>query len=97
MPVHFLAIVRAQLAEQVFLDLAAQGQVEALVAEEVQGSGTRTTGIGSEVELLPKVAISGIVESADLDQMVQALRTHACTGRSGDGKIFCFPVISDLD
>lgn len=94
---RFQAIFRPQMAEQVFMELAQGGLVSALVAEEVQGSGTRTIGMSSEVELLPKVSISGVVENdADLDRVVQCLRSHASTGRSGDGKVFVFPVLSEI-
>ena len=99
MTLHFQAIIRPQMAEQVFLELAEGAFVRSLVAEEVQGSGTRSVrslGSTTEAELLPKVAIGGFIKDEDLERVVSCLRGHASTGRSGDGKIFVSRVLSEL-
>lgn len=97
MTLCFQAIIRPQMAEQVFLDLVQTNVVQALIAEECQGSGTRSTGTRTEVELLPKVIIYGMVEDDDLQQVIDCVRAHASTGRSGDGKIFIYPISSEAE
>jgi nitrogen regulatory protein P-II 1 len=40
------------------------------------------------IEFLPKVKIEVVVDDARVEQLVEAIRTAAYTGKIGDGKIF---------
>ncbi len=40
------------------------------------------------IEFLPKVKIEVVVEDGRVEQLVEAIRTAAYTGKIGDGKIF---------
>ena len=40
------------------------------------------------VDLRPKVKLELVVPDARKDEVIQAIRTTACTGKIGDGKIF---------
>lgn len=95
MSLRFEAIIRPQKAEQLCIELSASGLVDVLQAIECQGSGTRSPMAGSEADLLPKVAVAGIVEVEDLEAVLEMVRHHASTGRRGDGKIFVSPVLTE--
>ena len=65
---------------------------------EVKGSG-RQKGVteryrGAELTnwLRPKVKIECVVETKDVDTVVEAILKHARTGSVGDGKLFVLPV-----
>lgn len=95
MSLRFEAIVRPQKAEQLCIALSDTDMVRALQAIECQGSGTRSPTAGSEADLLPKVALTGIIEDDDAEAVLEILRHHASTGRRGDGKIFLSRVVSE--
>lgn len=95
MSLRFEAIIRPQKAEQLCIELCASDLVTALQATECQGSGTRSPTAGSEADLLPKVAVSGIIEEEDKEAILEIIRHHASTGRRGDGKIFVSQVLSE--
>ena len=70
-----------------------------LTASEVQGyvrpGGKTETFRGAEytIDFVPKVKIEAIVESADLDKVIELIASAAQTGKIGDGKIWAV----DLD
>src|ERR1700704_2579449 len=70
-----------------------------LTASEVQGYGRQggktETFRGAEytIDFVPKVKIEAIVESADVDKVVELIASAAQTGKIGDGKIWAV----DLD
>ena len=42
--------------------------------------------------MIPKVKFELVVEDAEVAPLVDLVRSTACTGEVGDGKIFIFPV-----
>ena len=70
-----------------------------LTVSEVQGygrqGGKNETWRGSEykVDFVPKVKLEVVVESSDVDKVMDLIGTHARTGKIGDGKVWAF----DLD
>jgi len=70
-----------------------------LTASEVQGYGRQggktETFRGAEytIDFVPKVKIEAIVESADVDKVIELIASAAQTGKIGDGKIWAV----DLD
>ncbi len=66
---------------------------------EVRGFG-RTAGRkevhrGSAyvIDFIPKIMVQVVVPAARLDELIDAIRSVAATGRIGDGKIFILPVL----
>ena len=70
-----------------------------LTVTEVQGYGRQggksETFRGTEykVEFVPKVKLEVVVESADVDKVIDVITTQARTGKIGDGKVWAV----DLD
>ena len=70
-----------------------------LTVSEVQGYGRQggktETFRGAEytIDFVPKVKIEAIVESADVDKVIELIASAAQTGKIGDGKIWAV----DLD
>ena len=68
--------------------------VQGLTVSEVRGYGRQgghtETYRGSEykVEFIPKVRLDIIVDDADADRVVEAVKSAAATGSIGDGKIW---------
>jgi nitrogen regulatory protein P-II 1 len=68
--------------------------VEGITISEVRGHGRQKghteTYRGTEytVDLLPKVKLELIVSDSRAEQIIEALRTAASSGKIGDGKIF---------
>jgi nitrogen regulatory protein P-II 1 len=68
--------------------------VQGLTVSEVRGYGRQgghtETYRGSEykVEFIPKVRLDVVVDDADADRVVEAIKTAAATGSIGDGKIW---------
>jgi nitrogen regulatory protein PII len=59
-----------------------------------QGGHTETyRGTEYRIEFVPKVRIEVVVDEADADRVVDAIRVGAATGKIGDGKIW----VSDVD
>ncbi|MBJ7348070.1 MAG: P-II family nitrogen regulator [Thermoleophilaceae bacterium] len=72
--------------------------VPSLSVSEVKGSG-RQKGVtehyrGAElvIHLRPKLKIECVVDSSEVDIVVDAILKYASTGEVGDGKIFIIPV-----
>jgi nitrogen regulatory protein PII len=87
------AIVKPFKLDEVKEALRTAG-VQGLTVSEVRGYGRQgghtETYRGSEyqVEFIPKVRLDIVVDDADADQVVEAIKTAAATGSIGDGKIW---------
>lgn len=91
------AIVRPEKLEAVRLALEEKG-ITGMTVAEVQGRG-RQKGIVLQwrageyrVEFLPKVKLEMIVDDAQVEVAIAAICEAAKTGKTGDGKIFVYPV-----
>ncbi len=68
--------------------------VAGITVTEVKGFGRQKghtelyRGAEYVVDFLPKVKIEAAVDTAVLDQVIEAITTAANTGKIGDGKIF---------
>jgi nitrogen regulatory protein PII len=93
-----IAIVKPYLVEKV-LDALKHAPLEACEVCEVKGYGRQKSYLdeyrGSEYSLafLPKVEISLWVEDIRVDEVIDAIKEVARTGRMGDGKIFVMPAM----
>jgi nitrogen regulatory protein P-II 1 len=72
--------------------------IDGLTVSEVRGHGRQLghTEVyrGKEyfVDFLPKVKLEMAIPAARRDEVIQAIRTAAHTGKIGDGKIFVYTV-----
>ncbi|HJA13195.1 MAG TPA: P-II family nitrogen regulator [Candidatus Mediterraneibacter merdipullorum] len=96
------AIVREEKFEEV-KDALRQIEVNGITVSQVMGCGAqrgyREIVRGSEVDivLLPKVKFEIVVSSEEWEaKVIDAIRTAACTGEMGDGKIFSYEIRSAL-
>ena len=91
------AIVKPFKLEEVREALAACG-VTGLTVTEVKGFGRQKghtelyRGAEYVVDFLPKVKVEVVVQTADVDQCVDAIVKAAHTGAIGDGKVWTTPV-----
>lgn len=92
-----VAYIRHEAFEPIRQELLDAG-FPSLSITEVKGSG-RQKGIteryrGAElaIHLRPKLKIECVVETGDVEQVVETILKHARTGEIGDGKIFVLPV-----
>ena len=98
MPHLITAIIKPFKLEDVKEALRADGLV-GLTVTEVQGYGRQggktETFRGSEykMDFVPKVKIEVVVESSQVDKVVDLISSTARTGKIGDGKVWAF----DLD
>ncbi len=98
MPSLVTAIIKPFKLEEVKEALRGAGML-GLTASEVQGYGRQggktETFRGSEytVSFVPKVRIEVLVESSQVDKVMDIIASAAQTGRIGDGKIWAH----DLD
>ena len=97
--VHLVtAIIKPHKLEEVKDALRGAGFLGMTVAE-VQGYGRQggksETFRGGEYQIsfVPKVKVEVVVESADLDKVIDLIAASAKTGKIGDGKIWAY----DLD
>lgn len=87
------AIVKPFKLDDVKDALKAAG-VQGITVSEVRGFGRQgghtETYRGSEyqVEFIPKVRLDVVVDDADVDRVVEAIKSAAATGSIGDGKIW---------
>jgi nitrogen regulatory protein P-II 1 len=92
------AIIKPFKLEEVKEALRGAG-ILGLTVSEVQGYGRQggksETFRGNEykVDFVPKVKLEVVVESSDLDKVIDLVVTHARTGKIGDGKVWAV----DLD
>jgi len=72
--------------------------VKGMMLSEIKGFGRQKghkeiyRGAEYEVDFVPKVMITLVVEDTMRDQVVKTIQEKAHTGKIGDGKIFIFPV-----
>lgn len=72
--------------------------IKGLTITDVKGYGRQKghkeiyRGAEYEVEFVPKVKIELVVDSAQVDQVIETIQRSAHTGKIGDGKIFIAPV-----
>ncbi|WP_151777134.1 P-II family nitrogen regulator [Acinetobacter brisouii] len=87
------AIIKPFKLDDVREALAALG-VQGITVTEVKGAGRQKghtemyRGAEYVVDFLPKVKIEIAINSATLDQAIEAISQAASTGKIGDGKIF---------
>ena len=91
------AIIRPEVLDQVRIALEGKGIV-GMTVTEVEGRG-RQKGISLQwrageyrVEFLPKIRIDMVVDDDLVEPAIEAITSVTKTGRSGDGKIFIYPV-----
>ena len=96
--IHLItAIVKPHRLDEVKEALRSAG-VLGLTASEVQGfgrqGGKNETFRGSEykVDFVPKVKIEVLVETPDVDKVIDIIATSSRTGKIGDGKIWAVDV-----
>ncbi|MCG5501362.1 P-II family nitrogen regulator [Ectothiorhodospira lacustris] len=72
--------------------------VQGITVTEVKGFGRQKghtelyRGAEYVVDFLPKVKLEVAVDTALVDQVIEAISKSANTGKIGDGKIFVFPL-----
>ena len=95
------AVIKPFKLEDVKSALAEVG-VQGMTVSEVRGFGR--TGGKTEVyrgsayviDFIPKVKVEVVVPHRMLDEVVDAIREVAASGRIGDGKIFVTPVLETI-
>jgi nitrogen regulatory protein P-II 1 len=91
------AVVRPHEIESVKDALRGVG-VNGMTVTEVRGFGrqgghTETyRGAEYQVDLVPKARVEVVVDSTDVDKIVDTIATAARSGKIGDGKIWVTPV-----
>lgn len=87
-------IVRPQRADILCQRLLASGLIHGLTAVECRGYGRQKGHLETykdaeyAIDFLPKVLIEGVVEPAQVAELVDLVCATCRTGRIGDGKIF---------
>ncbi|MBF0179108.1 MAG: P-II family nitrogen regulator [Magnetococcales bacterium] len=91
------AIIKPFKQDDVREALSAIG-VTGMTLTEVRGFGRQKghtelyRGAEYQVDFLPKIKVELAVQESQVDQVVEAIREAARTGKIGDGKIFVFPI-----
>jgi nitrogen regulatory protein P-II 1 len=91
------AIIKPFKLEEVKEALSKVG-IQGVTVTEVKGFGRQKghkemyRGAEYVVEFLPKVKVEVVIRDNKLEEVVEAIRNAASTGRIGDGKIFIIPV-----
>ena len=91
------AVIKPFKLDEVKDGLKAIG-ITGLTVSEVRGFGrqgghTETyRGAEYQIDFVPKVSLSVVVDDAQADQVVDAITAAAATGKIGDGKIWVTPV-----
>ena len=91
------AIIKPFKLEEVKEALRGAG-VLGLTVSEIQGYGRQGgkteafRGNEYKIEFVPKVMIEVLVDSADLDKVIDLVASSARTGKIGDGKIWATPI-----
>ena len=92
------AVVKPHVLDEV-KEALKQAGVTGLTVTEVQGFGRQRghtevyRGTEYTVDFVPKVRLEVLVDTADVDRVVDAIVAAARTGKIGDGKVW----VSDLD
>ncbi len=87
------AVIKPFKLDEVKTALSAIG-VAGMTITEVKGFGRQRghkevyRGAEYQVDFVPKVHLSIVVDTALVGKVVDAIREAACTGKIGDGKIF---------
>jgi nitrogen regulatory protein P-II 1 len=87
------AIIKPHQLEEVMESLRTAG-VHGLTVSEVQGYGRQggktETFRGAEYKLqfVPKIKVEVLIESGDVDKIVEVIGNAARTGKIGDGKVW---------
>jgi nitrogen regulatory protein P-II 1 len=96
--VHLVtAVIKPFKLEEVKEALKAAG-ILGITVSEVKGHGRQgghtETYRGSEytVDFLPKVRLEALVDTGDVDRVIETIATAARTGKIGDGKIWATSV-----
>ncbi len=72
--------------------------VQGMTLTEAQGFGRQRghtevyRGAEYEVDFVPKIRVEVLVDSAQVDEVVDAIVASAATGKIGDGKVWVVPV-----
>ncbi|MGB5275637.1 MAG: P-II family nitrogen regulator [Gammaproteobacteria bacterium] len=72
--------------------------IQGITVSEVKGFGRQKghtelyRGAEYRVDFLPKVKLETVVSDEEVDNVVNAIRESANTGKIGDGKIFVVPI-----
>ena len=72
--------------------------IQGITVSEVKGFGRQKghtelyRGAEYRVDFLPKVKLETVVSDEDVDNVVNAIRESANTGKIGDGKVFVIPI-----
>ncbi|MBF0293968.1 MAG: P-II family nitrogen regulator [Magnetococcales bacterium] len=91
------AIIKPFKQEEVREALSAIG-VTGMTLTEVRGFGRQKghtelyRGAEYQVDFLPKIKVELAVQESQVEQVVEAIREAARTGKIGDGKIFVMPI-----
>ena len=87
-PNHFDAV------KQALIDAGVEGMTVSEVRGHGRQKGHKESYRGGEysIDLLPKVKLELVLQDKIVDTAVDAILTHAATGRIGDGKIFLYKV-----
>ena len=73
--------------------------VEGLTATEVKGLGRQKghtelyRGAEYQVDFLPKIKLEIATQSDNVEQVIEAIKNAAYTGKIGDGKIFVYDLL----
>jgi len=92
-----MAIIQPFKLDAVREALSERG-VQGLTISEVRGYGRQKgqpeiyRGAEYKVDFVPKIRIEVVVDDGDVEQIVEAVRSAAHTGKIGDGKIFVLNV-----
>jgi nitrogen regulatory protein P-II 1 len=91
------AIIKPFKLEEVKEALRGAG-VLGLTVSEIQGYGRQGgkteafRGNEYKIEFVPKVMLEVLVDSADVDKVIDLVASSARTGKIGDGKIWATPI-----
>jgi nitrogen regulatory protein PII len=91
------AIIKPFKLDEVKTALSSIG-VNGMTITEVKGFGRQRghkevyRGTEYQVDLVPKIHIGVVVDSAQVPQVIDLIRRTAHTGKIGDGKIFVTPL-----
>lgn len=99
---QIVAIVKPFRAQAV-LEAISEFEIETVLISEAKGMGRQKDllprYLGSEYSQvhLPKIEIMLLVPDELTEKVLQRVVEVARTGRIGDGKLFVFPVVAELD
>jgi len=92
-----MAVIKPFKLDEVREALTSLG-VQGLTVTEVKGFGRQKghtevyRGAEYAVSFLPKLKVEVVIKDEQVDQVVEAIASHAKTGQIGDGKIFVYPI-----